>query len=208
MGKEEISIVREKGIGVRIAVPRNREAIRRDTYLLRKRLGMTKTKYFPILHFIENVLPQTDPEFNLEVVDDNQLMGRQAETIPEEKTIRVKQSVYDAATEDHWWARLVLAHEVGHYYYHDSKSVRYAKLDITERVPFDFDPERQANVFAAELLAPIHLIKGMSDLAVAKEFGLPRSTAKTQLRVLNKIEARQAKKKAKKKKAAKQKPDR
>lgn len=192
-------------VGVRIAVPRNRESIRRDTYLLRKRLGMTQTKYFPILHFIENVLPQTDPEFNLEVVEDNLLKGRHAETIPEEKTIRVRQSVYDAATEDHWWARLVLAHEVGHYYYHDSRTVRYAKLDVAEKVPFDFDPERQANVFAEELLAPVNLIKGMGDLEAAKAFGLPRSAARRQLRVSNKIEMRQARKRAQKKKAAKQK---
>lgn len=195
-------------VGVRIALPRSREAIRRDTYLLRKRLGMTQTKYFPILHFIENVLPQTDPEFNLEVVEDSQLIGRHAETIPEEKIIRVKRSVYEAASEDNWWARLVLAHEVGHYYYHDSNSVRYAKLDLVERVPFDFDPERQANVFAAEILAPINLIKGMTELEVAKACGLPRSTAKHQLYVANRVELRQEKKKAKKKKAVKQKLDR
>ena len=198
----------DSGVGIRLALPRNRETIRRDTHLLRKRLGLTQTKYFPILHFIENVLPQTDSDFTLEVVEDGELKGRHAETIPEEKVIRVKRSVYDAAGKGHWWARLIMAHEVGHYYYHDSLSVRYAHLDITEKVPIDFDPERQANIFAAELLAPINLVKGMDASTVAKEFGLPFSTAKHQIRVSNRVAARQAQKKREKKKRSSRKLDR
>lgn len=193
---------------LRMACPRNKDSIRRDTYLLRAKLGMSDTPYFPILHFIEHVLPQIDPTFILEVVDDGSLSRIQAEYIPQANTIRVKRSVYDAAVDGHWLARATMAHELGHYYYHDEKNVRYAKLVPGQRIPPDYDPERQANVFAAELLAPINLISGMSKEQVGKEFGVSYTVARRQLLALDKIRNRQRKKKQQKKKAAKQKPDR
>ncbi len=194
--------------GVKLAYPRNREMIRRDAYLLRKKLGLAETPYFPILHFLENVLPLTDDTFYLEVAEDCEMAGIQAEYVPSLNVIRVRQSVYDAAAHGHWWARSTLAHELGHYYYHDDQSVRYAKLDPFERVPPDFDPERQANIFSAELLAPIHLIKDKGTEKIGDEFGVPNAVAKNQIRTLAKIKGRQDRKKAQKKKRLSSKPNR
>ena len=183
-----------------MAYPQTREAIRRDTYLLRSKLGLTHTSYFPILSFLENVLPQIDPSFSLEVLDDSDLPGVYAEYIPSINVIRVKNSVYDAAVSGHWLARSTLAHELGHYYYHDEHSVRYAKFDYLEKLPPDFDPERQANIFAAELLAPINLIGGMSKEQIGKEFGVSYALAKRQQLSLIRIRKRQDKKRLAKRK--------
>lgn len=193
---------------LRMAYPRSRDSIRRDTYLLRAKLGLSGTPYFPVLHFIEHVLPQVDPTFIFEVAEEDSLSMIQAEYIPQSNTIRVKQSVYNAAADGYWWARSTMAHELGHYYYHDEKSVRYAKLDLGQRIPPDFDPERQANVFAAELLAPINLINGMSKEQIGKEFGVSYAVARRQLYALEKVRSRQSRKKQQKKKAARQKSDR
>lgn len=190
----------DTSVSRQLAYPHSREAIRRDTYLLRSKLGLTHTPYFPILSFLENVLPQIDPSFCLEVLDDCNLPGVYAEYIPSMNVIRVKSSVYEAATSGHWLSRSTLAHELGHYYYHDEYSVRYAKLDHLERVPPDFDPERQANIFAAELLAPINLIEGMSKEQIGKEFGVSYALAKRQQLALTRIRKHQNSKRLAKKK--------
>lgn len=183
----------------KLAYPRNRESIRRDTFLLRSKIGLKNKLYFPIIHFLENVLPQTDPSFLLEIVNDDELLGIQAEYVPRMNVIRVRQSVYEAAAAGFWWARSTLAHELGHYYYHDEKNVRYAKLDFGQKVPPDFDPERQANVFAAELLVPVNLIDGMSIGEVGKACGVSFTIAKRQLLIVDRIKKRQKKKREKKK---------
>lgn len=191
----------------KLATPRSRDSIRRDAFLLRVKLGLKRELYFDIVHFLENVLPIADPEFCLEVVDDTavEVSGIQAEYIPRLNVIRVKQSVYDAAVRGHWWARSTLAHELGHYYYHDEQNVRYAKLAPFEKVPPDFDPERQANVFAAELLAPLHLIEGMSKRQVGDACGVPYAIAERQIRTLERVKYRQKRKRAAKKKRPSQK---
>ncbi len=174
--------------------PRNRESIRRDTYLLRKKLNLSQTPYFPIVRFIEHVLPLSDPSFSFEIAEDEELRGVHAEYVPHSNTIRVKASVYEAATNDNWWARSTLAHELGHYYYHDEKNVRYAKLDFGQKIPPDYDPERQANIFAAELLAPIHLLKGMTEKQISREFGVSNAIASRQILALERVNKRQERK--------------
>ena len=190
----------DTSVGLQLAYPHSRDAIRRDTYLLRSKLGLTHALYFPILPFLENVLPQIDPSFYMEVLEDHELPGVYAEYIPSINVIRVKHSVYEAAASGYWLARSTLAHELGHYYYHDEHSVRYAKLDLFEKVPPDFDPERQANVFAAELLVPINLIEGMSKEEIGKTCGVSYTLAKRQLFALNRIRKRQKNKRAEKRK--------
>lgn len=185
---------------VRLASPRDRNSIRRDTYLLRVKLGLKKTLYFPIVEFLENVLPEIDPTFYIEVLEDSDLPGVQAEYVPSLNVIRVKSSVYEAAISGYWWARSTLAHELGHYYFHDEKSIRYAKLEPGQKIPPDFDPERQANVFAAELLAPIDLIDGLGVREIGKLCGVSYEIAKRQLRARDRIKSRREKKRAQKKK--------
>lgn len=174
-GKEAVKIMDNV---FRMVPPRNRESISRDAYLLRKRLEMEHTPYFQVVRFIELVLPQSDPDFSLEIISDEALVGVQAEYIPQCNAIRVKNSVYEAAVNGYWWVRATLAHELGHYYFHDERNVRYAKLYPGQKLPPDYDPERQANIFAAELLAPTYMIKGMSPQQIGKEFGVSFTIAK------------------------------
>lgn len=68
------------------------------------RFGLDKVKKFPVMEFLELAMPQIDEEFMLVPVEDDELKGRAAETIPTEHVIRVKQSVYDAACQGSYWA--------------------------------------------------------------------------------------------------------
>ena len=122
-------------IGKRIVPPRDRYSIRKDTYRLRELTNTSDKAFFPIMYVLECVIPLVWPEFYVQPVDDGFLKGRAAETIPEQHLIRVKESVYNAACQNHPWARKVMAHELAHYFYHDSAHVAYAYPQHGERIP-------------------------------------------------------------------------
>lgn len=188
-------------LGVRIVPPRDRKSIRKDTYMLREVMGLNDVFYFPIMEFLEFFMPQVfDPEFYMEAVEDEHLPGRLAETLPEDHLIRVRVSVYDAACKGHTWARKIMAHELGHYIYHDTKSIAYAYAEPGGQVPKEFMPEYQADVFANELLAPINLIRGMNAHAISQRCGVPLSLAEGQLKQAAHTKVGRRKKKAAKRK--------
>lgn len=162
---------------VKVVSERNRNRLRKEAFLLRKRFGLEQVKQFPIMEFLELIMPRVDPAFMVIPVEDNELVGRAAETIPEQHTIRVKQSIYDAACDGSYWARSVMAHELGHYICHSGDPVAYAFPALGERVPREVDPEWQANTFAAELLAPVHLIDEANEFLISRHFGVPKGTA-------------------------------
>ena len=162
-------------LGVRIVPPRDRRNIRKDTYELRKIMGLNEVFYFPIIEFLELVLPQIDPEFYVEPVDDDLLPGRMAETVPEDHLIRVRVSVYDAACKGHTWARKIMAHELGHYIYHDARRVAYATPEAGAQIPKVFLPEYQADVFANGV--PLGLAKGQLEQAAHTKVGRRKKKA-------------------------------
>lgn len=177
-------------ISKRVAQARNRNQIRKYTYQLRKDLGLDQTEYFPIMRILENVLPLIYPEFHIEAVEDKELPGRMAETTPEQWVIRVRQSVYTAACNGVAWARMIMAHELGHFLFHNTQNTTFAYVEKGSRLPPDIDPERQADIFAAELLIPYHLIKDKNVFQVKKHFGVSQSAAEAQLRQAAKVKKR------------------
>lgn len=195
----------QQNLGVKVAPPRNRNSIRKDAFKLRQQLKLNKCQYVDIVGVLEFVLPVVDPLFHLAPVIDKELLGRYAETRPAEHAIYVKQSVYDAAVRGGGWARMILAHEFGHYCYHDTASVAYAYMDRNERLNPDVDPERQADIFAAEFLAPSGELKGMTVKQVQDTYGVSTIAARNQLRQANNIVRRHEKKK---KRRSGKKPDR
>ncbi len=177
-------------IGVQVAQPKTRYQIRKYTYQLRKDLGLLQIESFPIMQVLEHVLPVIYPGFYVEPVEDSELQGRMAETVPEQGLIRVKESVYQAACAENAWARMIMAHELGHFLLHNSQNTAYAYMEKGSRLPPDVDPERQADIFAAELLIPLHLIGDKNIYQVQKHFGVSRSAARAQMRHLTKVKKR------------------
>lgn len=161
--------------------PRTRENIRKDVFAIRESLGLRNILYFNIMEYLELVLQKADPEFYVCPVPNSELpKGQLAITIPSEHMIKVKLSVYNAACDGHPWARYIMAHEFGHYVYHSASDVVYAKVESGTRIPAKYNAEYQADMFAAELLAPLNLIKKMTAREIANKCGIPQKTATNQ----------------------------
>nr|WP_297175088.1 ImmA/IrrE family metallo-endopeptidase [uncultured Agathobaculum sp.] len=111
-----------------------------------------------------------DPAFNLEVVADEELPGRFGETVPSEHVIRIRETIYLKALAGDGFARQVMAHELWHYLWHNSlwhnslwhnsETVSYGYVDDSFHIPDEINPEKQADAFAAELLAPSDTVRG------------------------------------------------
>lgn len=178
-----------------IAIRRDRKDILTDAYLLRKQLGLEETLKFPIVHFIENVLPTLCPGFDYIIVPDDELRGRAAETDTYNKIMVIRESVYNAACEGGYNARWVLAREVGHLMYHTPETIRYAKFNENQRIPKTMDPEKQADYFAASLLIPLNLTKGMVKHEIASKCGVSLAAAARHIEERNRMERRRDRKK-------------
>lgn len=140
-----------------VAKPRSREKIRRIADIVR---AVSKDICFPVVHFLEYVMPQIYDGFYLEIVEDSELPDCLAKTIPKEKRILVREDVYNGAIAGNGRDRFTLAHEIGHYFLHQDIEVAYHRR--LENLVTYKDPEWQANVFAAELLMPRDAIRNMS----------------------------------------------
>ncbi len=112
---------------------------------------------FPLIDFIEFRLRDV-LNFNFYVED--LPYGVEAQTDPDNRIIVFSPATYEALFKDDGRARFTAAHEIGHakehagylqsIISHGHKVQKYNRGDIK---PY-FDPEAQANVFAASLLMP------------------------------------------------------
>ena len=162
----------------------SRNNIRDFVHMLKKEVGLEHTLYFPILPFVENVLPLIVPDFQFEVVPKSEMGNKHGETYPSKNLIRIREDIYLRAARGEGRDRLTIAHEVGHLFMHEDNSIALCRLAPNERLkPFE-DPEWQADAFGGELLASSYLIQGMSPHEVAHKCGVSLSAAKVQLNSL------------------------
>lgn len=165
-----------------VAIPLSRLDIREYTKRIREAMGFEKQLRFPILHFLEMVLPQIDPEFYLQILPRAEMGECLGLAYPKEHKIILREDVYQGAAEGVGMHRFTVAHEIGHYFLHTDRSVVLARTSPNECIPAYKDPEWQANCFAGELLMPAELIKGMSYKEVAQACQVSLTAAQTQLR--------------------------
>jgi Zn-dependent peptidase ImmA (M78 family) len=85
---------------------------------------------------------------------------------------------------------MIMAHELGHFLFYNSQNTAYAYMEKGSRLPSDVDPERQADIFAAELLIPLHLIGDKNVYQVQKHFGVSRSAARAKMMHATKVRKR------------------
>lgn len=140
-----------------VSIPLSRHNLRCITYNLRKSLNLENELYFPIVAFIE-LLPMIDNNFNYEIVGINEMKTMYGNTNTTTKTMYIREDVYNGAVQKNPRHRFTLCHELGHYIIHYPQNISYARGNV----PIYRNPEWQANVFAAELMAPYNLIKNLS----------------------------------------------
>jgi hypothetical protein len=155
--------------------------IRREALLIRKTFGFDKQLYFPIIRFVELILPQLMPEFVFDVASEDELGDCHGLTYPERHLMRIREDVYLRADEGIGRDRATIAHELGHYILHQPSRVAHARIEFGATLPAFKSPEWQAKAFAGELLVPAHLVKGMKSWEVVKLCGVSQEAAELQL---------------------------
>lgn len=162
----------------------SRKNIQDYIHHLKISIEMEDILYFPIILFLENILPILIPEFQLEIVPVAEMGNKHGETYPSKNLIRIREDVYLRAIDGHGRDRLTIAHEIGHLLMHEDDSIALCRLAPNERLKAFEDPEWQANAFGGELLASTYLIRGMSAKEVSKKCGVSIDAAKIQLRAV------------------------
>ena len=137
--------------------------------------------YFPILSFVENILPILVPDFQFEVVPESEMGNKHGETYPSKNLIRIREDIYLRAAAGEGRDRLTVAHEVGHLFLHEDDAIALCRLEPGEKLKPYEDPEWQADAFGGELLASSYLIVGMSQSEVERKCGVSSAAARVQL---------------------------
>lgn len=164
------------------AIGMSRKDIRAFTCTIRNATNSQNTAFFPIIKFLEHVLPIVDQEFTMEILPTNQMGARYGVTYPENHLIVLDENVYENAIAGIARDRFTIAHEIGHYLMHTPNRVSFARTNPGVKLKPYLDPEWQANTFAGELLAPANLISGMSIKEVAIACGVSNDVARIQLK--------------------------
>ncbi len=164
-----------------VANPLSRSDIRTQAFLIRKTFGYEKQLYFPIIRFVELILPQLVPKFVFDVASEDELGECHGLTYPERHLMRIREDVYLRADEGSGRDRATIAHELGHYFLHQPSHVAHARMEKGVTLPAYKNPEWQAKAFAGELLVPAHLVTGMKIREVAEKCGVSQEAAKIQL---------------------------
>lgn len=154
--------------------PMSRKNLRDFAWKFRQIFGMENELNFPIVKFIEWILPILG--FDYEIVSEKELGNAYGVTHTGMKVMKIREDVYDKAVEGDPRHRFTLAHELGHFLLHTPDRVSFARGDV----PAYMNPEWQANVFAGELLAPCGLVKGMTVYEIVDKCGMSFTAAQIQ----------------------------
>ncbi|TVY00630.1 ImmA/IrrE family metallo-endopeptidase [Cohnella terricola] len=165
-----------------VAQPLSRVKIRNLALEMRDALGVKDVKEFPVMQFLEHILPQVDPEFVYDVMPIHEMGGHYGLAIPQDHTILLREDVYENAVKGVPRDRFTVAHEIGHYFLHTPSRVAFARGNDLRKVPAYLNPEWQANTFAGELLAPPNVIKDLSLFEIMSHCKVSRKVAEIQIR--------------------------
>lgn len=164
-----------------VAEPLSRGKIRKFTLELRKLLKLENEIYFPVIPFLEVILPTVDSNFEFHIVPGEELPNKYAVAYPEENLIKIREDVYERAINGVPRDRFTIAHEIGHLILHTDNRIALAREIGIEQIPSFRDPEWQANTFAGEILVPFDLTKDMSSEEIQTNCGVSKSVAKIQI---------------------------
>jgi len=162
----------------------SRVSIRELTTEVRKICGLQEQLYFPIVEFIEWVLGDPNNDFDYEIVPISEMKDTYGTTNTASNIMRIREDVYEGAVKGNARDRFTLCHELGHFLLHQPKLISYARGNV----PVYCQPEWQANTFAAELMAPYHLVKNMSANEIAQKCGMSLTAANIQYKTYHKFD--------------------
>lgn len=154
--------------------PLSRKNIRGITRGLREQFGLKNALFFPVIQFIEWVLPELGMDY--EVVSPSEMGDAYGVTHTRKGIMKIREDVYIGACEGQPRHRFTLCHELGHFLLHTPDRVSFARGDV----PAYMEPEWQANAFAGELMAPYNLVKNMDPYEISAKCGMSLKAAQIQ----------------------------
>ncbi|MCL2665188.1 MAG: hypothetical protein FWE82_06210, partial [Defluviitaleaceae bacterium] len=99
-----------------IAEPLSRKQLRQLALQLRQLIGFENTPHFPVIVFLENIMPLIFPGFYYEIATESELgANRHGDTDVANMCIRIREDVYIGALEGSGRDRMTIAHEIAHY---------------------------------------------------------------------------------------------
>lgn len=168
------------------APPISRESLANAAITVRNAFGITDSSKFPIVEFMELILPKTLPRFSFEIRSAEEMEGKYGMTILAEQKIVLSEEIYDRACKEDGFARFTIAHEIAHLLLHTPQNICLYSLQEGKKLEAFENPEWQANTFAAELLAPHKFIDGLNEDDVSKKYGITKAAARVQISVARK----------------------
>lgn len=170
-----------------VCKPKSKKNIQDECMLVRKALGIQDRRMVPIVAVLERAIPLAFEDFSFAVVSDLELPDAEAKANPATQSIRVRESVYLAATNGNAHSRFTLAHELGHLFTlseipDNDPRAGFFRRERNAPSKAYLDPEWQADEFAADFLAPVPMVQGLSTAEIAESFGVSMSVAIRQLR--------------------------
>lgn len=167
-----------------VAVPVSRRNLRDVALTIRKTMRIGNKPYFPVLEFIEMVLPVMYPDFHLQILSKEEMGSFHGLSCPEENCIKLREDVYKRARDGQGRDRMTCAHEAAHFLLHRQGFVQLAKIEPGQKIAPYVDPEWQASALAAELLMPASLIKEMTVAQIMHYCKVSEAAARYQLGVI------------------------
>lgn len=167
--------------------PKSRKELRRVALRIREACGLKDCLYFPIVEFMEQIMPKMFENYNFEIIEDDKLPPNQdAVTVIENGfgTVKIKQSVYEGACDGNGQHRMTIAHEiVGHFIPMCVLGFKLYRSFNDERIEAFRDPEWHAKCIAGEFMMAYHLVSGFSSTQLKEMCGVSSSAAKYQRKI-------------------------
>lgn len=143
---------------------------------IRKAIGLTDDKPFPVGQFIEFVLPRLYDDFALEILPKSMLGEKHGETFPNKHLMRLREDVYVGICEGDGQHRFTGMHECAHLIYHEGVPFSLARRSA-KHLPVYRNSEWQADTLAAELLMPYEAVRVMSAWSIEQHYGVSPTAA-------------------------------
>lgn len=167
-----------------IAQPLQRTQLREISNHIRKTLGLGNVAYFPVLPFLEGVMPVLFPDFQIEIVPKEEFPpNRHADTDVANHIISIREDIYEGAAAGVGRDRMTIVHEISHYILMVVCGVKFTRVFDDAPVKAYCDPEWQAKELAGELMCPNHLIRSMSVDEIVLQCGVSRPAARYNLKI-------------------------
>ena len=165
--------------------PMSRQDIIDYATQIRRNLKLSRRVRFPVCEVFE-IFPQIFPECTTIICDDTEFDElTHGSTDIVNKTIKIKQSVYDRAVNGNGRDRATVLHEMCHYLLLVVNSMSLTRKFSNSKIPAYKDPEWQAKALAGELLMPRKLISKYSVEKIASKCGVSLESAQLHYKLIH-----------------------